>query len=135
MRTEYNGGEWTKARWMGFVKSALRAASSRYPPKYKCLNAAKVGKKINWKSGRLAEHYKCNSCKKEFPQKEVQVDHINAIINPETGFVSWDVVIENMFCEEDNLQVLCLDCHSAKTKLEKELTTAVKRQRKESNAS
>lgn len=134
MRNSFNNGQWTAARFNSFVKSALRSASQRWPPRYTCLHKAKRGKKVNWKTGRLAEHYECNSCKKEFPQKEVQVDHILTII-PLTGFTSWDDVINRMFCEDDNLQVLCKECHSNKTKLEKEASAAVKRQRKESNVS
>jgi len=119
MRNKYNGGDWTLARFNSFVKSALRSASQRWPPKYKCLNEAKVGKKINWKTGRLAEHYKCNSCKKEFPAKEVQVDHVIPIV-PVTGFTSWDEVVDNMFCEAENLQVLCTECHGVKSLRERQ---------------
>lgn len=118
-RDKYNGGDWTKSRWMSFVKSALRSASSRYPPKFKCLNAAKTGKKINWKTGRIAEHYKCNSCNKEFTLKEVQVDHINPVV-PVTGFTTWDEVINNMYCEQEDLQVLCTECHNNKSLLERQ---------------
>lgn len=119
MRDKYNGGEWTVSRFNSFVKGALRSASIKWPPKYKCLNAAKVGKKINWKTNRIAEHYKCNSCLKEFPAKEVQVDHIKPVIDPTEGFINWDTVINNMFCEADNLQVVCKPCHLIKTKAEK----------------
>lgn len=114
-----NGGEWTEARFNSFVKSALRAASRRWPPKYTCLSEACIGSQINLKSGRMAKHYRCNKCLQSFPGKDVQVDHINAIINPETGFTSWDDVVNNMFCEKDNLQVLCLTCHKNKTNAEK----------------
>lgn len=115
----HNNGEWTAARFNSFVKSALRSASQRWPPKYKALKKASVGKKINWKTARLAQHFKCASCNKEFPQKEVQVDHIVPIIDPIKGFTSWDDVIKNMFCEEDNLQVLCKGCHQIKSTAEK----------------
>lgn len=119
MRVKYNNGDWTVARFNSFVKSALRAASQRWPPKYCVLNAAKVGKKINWKTGRIAEHYKCNSCKKEFPLKEVQVDHLNPVV-PVTGFTTWDEVINNMFCEQEDLQVLCTECHNTKSLRERQ---------------
>lgn len=116
-----NSGEWTEARFNSFVKSALRAASRRWPPKYTCLNNAYVDKRTNRKTGRIAKHYKCNACKECFPSSEVQVDHINPIVNPSIGFTTWDDVINNMFCEIDNLQVLCKDCHKAKTAYEKSL--------------
>lgn len=117
---KYNGGEWSVARFNSFVKSALRSASQRWPPKYKCLHAAKVGKKINWKTSRVAEHYKCNSCNKEFVLKDVQVNHISPVV-PLTGFTTWDEVIERLFCEQDKLEVLCIPCHKEVSKREKEL--------------
>ena len=119
-RLTINDGEWSVARFNSFVKSALRSASQRWPVKYKVLSEAYVGQKINTKSGRMSKHYRCNTCQQEFPTKEVQVDHIKPIIDPITGFTTWDDVVYNMFCERDNLQVLCTDCHSSKTKQEKE---------------
>lgn len=114
-----NGGEWTESRFQSFIKSALRAASSRWGPKFKALEDAFVDKRINDKTGRLGKHYRCNSCKEVFPTSFVQVDHIVPAV-PLTGFKSWDEVIALMFCEKDGFQVLCKDCHSIKTKQENE---------------
>lgn len=69
----------------------------------------------------MAKHYRCAECLKCCPAKDVQVDHINPVVDPEQGFVSWDDVINRMFCEKDNLQILCLECHKAKTQREKEI--------------
>jgi len=35
-------------------------------------------------------------------------------------------LVETLFCEVDNLQVLCKTCHDEKTKLEKQLKTKKK---------
>jgi len=115
----YNNHQWTQARFNSFIKSALRSASKRWPPKYECIKDAKVGKKINSKSGRIAEHYRCNVCHGEFPQTDIQVDHIRPIIDPEVGFVSWDQVIRDMFCEKSGLQIVCKPCHKLKTHAER----------------
>lgn len=120
-RLVFNNGAWTKARFNSFVKSALRSASMRWPPKYLCLRTAATEKKVNPKTGRVAQHFLCNSCKQQFPQKDVSVDHISPLINPEIGFTSWDELINNLFCEVENLQVLCRDCHQIKTTKEKQL--------------
>lgn len=111
--------EWTQARLKNFIISALRSASNRYPPKYECLNAAKVGKKVNKATGRLAEHYKCAACKKHFVAKEVQVDHIEPVVSPLTGFIDWNTFVARMFCPITNLQVLCKGCHKVKSDKEK----------------
>ncbi|MGL4584067.1 MAG: HNH endonuclease signature motif containing protein [Flavobacterium sp.] len=114
MNRLFNGGEWTQARFNSFVKSALRSASQRWPPKYKVLNDACIGKHINIKTGRLAKHYKCAACSGNYPAKDVVVDHILPVV-PIEGFTSWDVVVDRMYCEADNLQVLCKPCHKIKS--------------------
>ena len=111
--------KWTEGRFKSFIISVIRSGMRRYPPKYEALKNAKVGKKINKASGRLAEHYKCAKCKEEFPQKEVQVDHKKPVVDPKMGFVNWNVYINRMFCDIKNFQVLCKPCHKEKTKLER----------------
>ena len=114
-------GQWTESRFNSFIKSALRKASIKWPPKYQVKKEAEVGKKINKSTGRIAMHYCCAGCSDHFPNSYVSVDHILPVVDPTTGFVSWDDVIERMFCEIDGLQVLCKDCHDEKTKQEKEI--------------
>ena len=114
-----NGGEWTEARFKSFVTSALRAASRRWPPKYKALKEAFVGKQVNAKTGKLAMHYTCAACNKLYVATDVQVDHIKPVVDPKKGFVSWDSFIDRMFCEIENLQVMCKPCHKIKTDQEK----------------
>ena len=118
-RTEYNGGQWTQGRFNSFVTATLRAGARRWQPKYNCLNAAKTEKKINPKTGRLAQHYRCELCHEEFTQKDMNVDHIKPVVDPDKGFESWDVFIDNLFCEADNLQAICVPCHKKKTLEEK----------------
>jgi hypothetical protein len=120
-----NNGRWTEARYRSFIVSALRSASRRWPPKYETLKEALIDRRINPKSGKLAAHYRCAACSGAFTAKGVQVDHINPVVDPATGFVSWDVYINRMYCEGINLQVLCSACHAVKTKEEKDATKRV----------
>lgn len=126
---ERNGGQWTEARFNSFVKGGLRGVSRRWPPKYECLNAACVGKRINAKSGREAKHFLCASCNQSYPAKDVQVDHINPIIDPAVGFVDWNTVVERMFCEKEFLQCLCTDCHKKKTTSEREVANKTRKKK------
>lgn len=110
--------EWSPARKKAFIISVLRGGSRRYPPKYETLNEAKTEKKINTASGRVAQHFMCNQCKKDFPQKLVEVDHIQPVVGI-SGFTTWDNFIQGLYCDRNNLQVLCKTCHAIKTKKEK----------------
>ena len=116
-RVKYNSDQWTQARFNSFIKSSLRTASVRWPPRYEALNDAFVGKKTNEKTGRLAKHFECNKCHGEFPQKEVEVNHIIAVV-PVEGFDNWTNVIDRLFCEKSGLEVLCKPCHKEVTQEE-----------------
>ncbi|MFZ2190079.1 MAG: HNH endonuclease signature motif containing protein [Candidatus Magasanikiibacteriota bacterium] len=111
--------EWSPARKKAFIVSVLRSGTQRYPPKYLTLNEAKTEKKINKKSGRLAQHFQCAECLGDFPAKDIQCDHINPVVDPKQGFVSWDVYIERLYCEKENFQILCKPCHLIKSQQEK----------------
>ncbi len=114
-----NGGDWTEGRYRSFVTSVIRSGFRRWPQKYKVLKNNCVGRRINPASGKMAMFYKCAECGGEFTSTNVQVDHYEPVVDPVKGFVDWDTFIERLFCEENNLQVLCKKCHSVKTKEEK----------------
>lgn len=111
--------EWTSGRLKSFITTTLRSGMRRYPPKYEALKLAYTETKVNPKSGRSAKHFMCNGCKVDFPSKDVQVDHVDPVVDPKVGFVNWDTFIKRLFCPVENLQVLCTVCHKAKTKEER----------------
>lgn len=51
----------------------------------------------------------------------VQVDHIDPVVSPESGFTTWDEYIYRMYSNSDNYQLLCLDCHAG-TKNKEEIS-------------
>ena len=120
------GKTWTEARYWAFIRSALRGAWAKYPVKHG------VKKAVRRETGRGNSHryeYPCRTCEEWFPDKEVQVDHIR----PAGSLRSYNDLprfVENLFCEEDNLQVLCKPCHQIKTNEEREEKN-VKRKQKE----
>ncbi|CAB4169946.1 HNHc domain containing protein [uncultured Caudovirales phage] len=119
MTTLRNGGEWTEARFKSFVISKLRAGLRWWPPKYRVLKNAQTERRTNTKTGKLAMHYQCAACKQDYPAKDVQVDHKQPVVNPKTGFISWDEYVERMFVEAKQLQVLCKPCHKVKSDKER----------------
>lgn len=107
-----NGGQWTEARFVSFVKSALRGA--RWPAKYECIKRAFVENGINPDTGKKCKLCRCEGCGKLFKQGDLKADHINPVIGPE-GFQSWDLFISRLYCEADGFQALCVSCHADKT--------------------
>ena len=111
------GGVWTEARFNSFIKSLLRQGTRKWGPIQQAIKDARVRRGF----------YLCAECKEEVPAttmatlkngktkrvKNAIVDHKEPII-PVTGFTTWDECIERMFCEQENLQVLCHLCHTTK---------------------
>ena len=109
------GGKWTEARYWGFIRSALREANRRFPPRY----AAKAKAKKAVVGQRHRFEFQCACCEQWFKDKEVQVDHI-VPAGTLRKYEDLPKFVENMFCEEDGLQVLCKTCHQKKTNAERE---------------
>lgn len=115
-----NSNKWTVARFNSFIKSALRSASNKWPPKYEVKKEARVERGIYRCAGygRKAHNVPASLPRKKGSKRRINnvlVDHIQPVIDPEKGFISWDDVIERMFCEKEGLQVLCHECHKNKT--------------------
>lgn len=110
------GGTWTKARYWTFIRSALRKAWSKYPVKYQVLQEARRPSQLDDK--RTKWQYQCNNCKGWFKTKEVQVDHIESAGSLK-DYDDLPSFVSRLFCEKDNLQVLCHSCHKVKTQEER----------------
>lgn len=91
----------------------LRRASLRWLPINNTRKKARVSRGKYLCAGFKREpHVVAKSVNKK---NNVFVDHIN----PVGKFIDWNTFIEKLFCGEENLQVLCLECHKKKTKQEK----------------
>mgnify|MGYP002398935969 CR=1 FL=1 len=84
------------------------------------MKAACVGRQLDPATGRTSYRYKCAACGSSFKRDEVQVDHIDPVVDPHRAntTINWNVYIERLLCEVDNLQVLCSNCHLDKSNLE-----------------
>lgn len=97
--------------------------------------------------------YQCNHCKQWFPEKinkitQVQVDHVEPVINPQTGYVDFNTWIAREFVDVEvwdpkinsrlalynsikhRLQLLCGPCHLLKTNQEGVVRKEVKEKAK-----
>jgi 5-methylcytosine-specific restriction endonuclease McrA len=113
-----NAGTMSEAAFWSFIRSALRQKSRWWKPIAVCkMNARRLYKGTN---KRQKYEYQCNKCKKWYAEKEINVDHIipAGSLNCADDLPQF---VERLFCEKDNLQVLCTGCHDKKTLKEKQL--------------
>ena len=106
----------TESAFWGFIRSSLRQKSRWWKPITQCKMKARRTYKGPLKRQKF--EYQCKECSSWFPDKKINVDHIVPAgtlrcANDLPGFV------ERLFCEVDNLQVLCETCHNKKTQDEK----------------
>jgi 5-methylcytosine-specific restriction endonuclease McrA len=115
VKRERNNGTMTESMFWSMIRSTLRNKSRWWKPILQCKQNARRAYKGPLK--RQKWEYQCNVCNKWFPEKKINVDHIVpagqlSCANDLPGFV------ERLFCEVDELQVICESCHNVKTKKE-----------------
>ena len=113
--------EWSMARYRTFVRSALRKAWMKWPPKFEALKRAQRpsqsdNKKLKWE-------YQCAACKQWHRGDQVSVDHIIPWGDPWS--MSFIDACRALLVPVDELQVLCGGCHDTKTALEKQSTEPI----------
>jgi len=115
-----NAGTMTESAFWSFIRSALRQKSRWWKPILQCKLAARRAYKGPNKRQKF--EYQCAICEKWFQEKKINVDHIipAGSLNCAADLPGF---VERLFCEKDNLQVLCEKCHDEKTKTEKSKQT------------
>ena len=106
------GGEWTEAAFWGFLRSNLRLASRKWPPRKAVLLASRRPSQSDNK--RLKWEHQCSVCKGWFPAKQVEIDHA-VPCGPLTNWEEFKTFAQRLFCEADGLAIRCETCHQAKT--------------------
>ena len=111
-----NAGTMSESAFWTFIRSALRQKSRWWKPITEC--KMKSRRPYKGPNKRQKFEYQCNTCKKWFPEKQINVDHIIGAgsLNCTADLAGF---VDRLFCEQDNLQVLCEVCHNEKTQLEK----------------
>jgi len=105
---------WSSAKYQTFIRSAMRNAWRRWPPRYEALKLARrkyvgTNKKQKWQ-------FQCADCQEWFMGKQVSVDHI------EPWGKIWELSLQEawsrLLVSVTSLQVLCKPCHDRKSKTE-----------------
>jgi 5-methylcytosine-specific restriction endonuclease McrA len=107
-----NDGTMSEADFWQFIRNALRRRSMYWKPVAKARMLAR--RKYVGADKRQKFEYQCNACKNFYKGTQIYVDHIIPV-GSLTNSYDLPHFVETLFCEIDNLQVLCKDCHDAKS--------------------
>jgi hypothetical protein len=111
-----NGGAWSEAKYWGTLRSHLRRAFRFWKPAVAALHAARIASK--GPRGRKWL-FLCADCKKLFPRKGVQIDHVEPC-GTLTSFDHLPDFIRRLTPEDPNAYaVRCTACHQKKTNAER----------------
>lgn len=128
-----------KKKWNenAVIRGALRRIFARSPvvqdKKLETRSEFPSFKKDGSEAKNPSVRYQCAICKRWFKSSDIAVDHISPVVLD--GFKDWNTFIERLFCDKDNLQVLCsyklkdiklhggeVSCHLKKTREERSTT-------------
>lgn len=104
------------------ILASLGKAWMFWPPRAEVKRRCKDPNRPGW--------FICEICHES--REKIDVDHIEPVVSPLTGLVSWDEYIRRrLVFSADLLQGLCKDCHKAKTRKENAERRAAKKRAKE----
>lgn len=100
----------TEAKYVAWLRSALRRVWSKHPVKLEILKKNRE-RRPNKLTGRIVYQYKCCKCNEWHPQKNVEVNHKNTV-----GTLTLDTLGQHterlLLVSEDTLEIVCKPCHS-----------------------
>lgn len=126
----------------GKIINALRRLTYSYPPRNEVKRLRKVDKALY--SCELCHRYCYEGKSKKtyieyahkYPDREIvmehpHIDHKNPVVPIQKGWEwDWNDFINNMFCPKENLQLICVICHTEKTTEEQQRRTQIRRESK-----
>jgi hypothetical protein len=102
---------WSEARYRTFIRSAMRKAWMKWPPRFIALQRAR--RPYTGHNPRQKFEVQCAHCHDWHPQKNISVDHITpwgSIVG-----LSLDEAWARLLVPVTGLQCLCKKCHDTKT--------------------
>lgn len=114
----------------GLIKGALRRVFSRSDLRRAVINDSSIKGYHDPKRKRVTKWSKCPECKQMTPTYQMQVDHISPVIkvNETLESITWDQLVDRLWCDKKNLLAMCKECHTKKTKEENKLRRQFKKE-------
>lgn len=120
------------AKERNLLKGAMRRLFGRSEVRQKVIAKAVVPGHHDPKRKAVKFWVKCEECGTMEAKSNVQVDHRLPLVPVDSSLeqMSWDEVVERLWCDEGNLQILCKPCHQLKSKAENKERRVLKKGKK-----
>lgn len=104
---------------LGLIKGALRRVFSRSELRRKVLESYTIPH-VDETRPRVGKWGYCTRCGEVTPRYLLEIDHVSPLIGVTESLddLSWDAVVDRLWCEESNLKPCCKPCHKQKSKIE-----------------
>lgn len=116
----------------GLIKGAIRRVFSRSDLRREAIKLVEVDY-MDPLRPRVKKWARCAQCRTLVPRYKMQCDHILPVVK--LGMMledmSWDELVNNLWCDPVNLQGLCDDCHKVKSKAEAKERAQIRKRKKE----
>lgn len=101
------------------LKGAVRRIFSRSELRNKALAKHDI-KHYDENRPRVTKWSFCGECGLIEPKYKMQVDHVSPVIELTETLedLTWDALVDRIWCNEENLRPLCQECHKFKSKEE-----------------
>ena len=97
-----------------FLIKQLRRISHKWRAFDEAKKRDRVDRAIDPATGRLCWRAQCVGFRELIFEKHRKMDHVEPVV-PLSGWSTLDSFATRLFCEANNLQSLCKDCHDLKT--------------------
>lgn len=108
----------------GLIKGAIRRVFSRSDLRRSVVDDTRFDDtiviRVIGNRPRVKKWSLCALCRQPTPSYLIEVDHKEPVIPVDTTLesMSWDELVDGIWCPKENLQGICKECHKLKSKLE-----------------
>lgn len=110
----------TNPKERNLIKGAIRRVFSRSELRRSALNNSVVKGYHDDTRPRVTKWGRCSICNNLEPAYKLEIDHINPVqpIGVLLEEMTWDELVNRIWCNEAELQPVCKECHRIKSKQE-----------------
>lgn len=118
----------------GLLKGAIRRVFSRSDLRKAVIERGRIDHRDPDRP-RVTKWNRCETCGQPTASYQIQVDHKVPLVPLDSALelMTWDEVVDRCWCDENNLQGICVSCHNVKTKQEAAARRVYRKKRKEGN--